>query len=353
MSQLKFSSIVLVIFLVVSRPASADVRLENICTVHGSSEIRLEGIGMVTGLNGTGDSGKNAVAMRALGQFLTNMNSAAVSPKELKGVKNVALVRVEAVIPRRGIRYGQKIDVHVSALMDAKSLRGGRLLTTPLEISGLAKSQTVAKAAGGVMLESKEHPTSGKIIAGASVLMDFVPKLVFNGYVTLMINSDTASFNTAAEIARRINDDFELETGQKIARAVGQSAVRVKVPKTYEKVPVEFIANLMLVRLSQVNTEPRVVINEKEGVVIVTGEVEVSPTVIAIDGLKVDTSAGAGNQREVPFVPFNDRRTPTSSRNLKELIDAMKDLRVSTADIIKILRMLKKSGKLHAKVVEI
>lgn len=335
--------------------AEARVRLENICTVYGSSEIRLEGIGLVTGLNGTGDSGKNAVAMRALGQFLRNMNAPADTLKDLKDTKNVALVRVEAVIPRRGARLGQKLDCHITSLFDAADLRGGRLLTTPLEISEVSKPssrpRTVAKAAGGVLIESKDQRTVGKIPGGASVQMDFVPQLVFGGYVTLLLHPDQASYSSAAEIARRINEDFELEAREKIARAVGASAVRVKVPKTYDKVPVQFVANVLDVRVDQVNTEARVVINAKSNVVVISGEVEFSPAVVKIDGLQIDTTVtpSAGNSL---FAGVRDRRSPNSARNLRELIGALEDLQVPTKDVIAVIRELKASGKLHAKLIE-
>jgi len=340
-----------------SRSVDARVRLENICTIYGSKEIKLVGVGLVTGLNGTGDSGRNAPAMRALAQAMKLMNMPAQDVSELKNVKNVAVVRIDATIPKHGMRTGQTIDCYVSALMDAKSLRGGRLMASPVEDVAIRDDAVAGIASGSVLIEDAKVPTVGKIPGGIVVRKNFHMKFISpKGYITLMLDKNHASFYSASEIARRINEDFELEVGSKVARAAAPNAVRVTIPESYARVPVEFVANVLDVTVEQPHLQARVVVNSKTNTVVVTGEVEVSPTIISIDGLEIDTqSAGdslSSPGRGSPFVPIPDRRTPQSTRNLRDLIDALRELRVPTEDIIKVLRLLQRSGKLHAEFIE-
>ncbi|MCH7989867.1 MAG: flagellar basal body P-ring protein FlgI [Planctomycetes bacterium] len=112
--------------------ARARVRLENICSIYGQKEVKLTGLGLVVGLNGTGDGGKNKPAMDALAKVLMHMNLPTDSA-DLRDAKNVAVVLIEATIPKTGLRRGQKIDCYVSSIMGAKSLRSGRLLIAPLQ----------------------------------------------------------------------------------------------------------------------------------------------------------------------------------------------------------------------------
>jgi flagellar P-ring protein precursor FlgI len=101
--------------------------------------------------------------------------------------------------------------------------------------------------------------------------------------------------------------------------------------------------------------QARVVVNSKNNTIVVTGEVEVSPVMVSIAGLQIDTqglgSSAGGGTRE-PFVSIPDRRNVQSTKSLKDLIDAFRDLKVPPEDIIKVLRMLNRSGKLYAEFVE-
>src|SRR6185295_705115 len=108
--------------------AWARVRLENICMVQGQQEIKLAGLGLVIGLPGTGDGAKNKETVQALRAALSRLNQPTANA-ELKNADNVALVMVEATIPKSGVKRGQKIDGYISSVFGAKSLRGGRLLS--------------------------------------------------------------------------------------------------------------------------------------------------------------------------------------------------------------------------------
>lgn len=339
--------------------ARAKVRIGSFCTISGMRETRLVGVGLVTGLSGTGDSPKSAPSIRALAQTLQLMNTRALSARELSTVKNVALVKVEAVIPGHGVRIGQKLDVVVSSMMDAKSLRGGRLWATPLENSSVKKAGNAilsyGTAAGEILVEDPKNPTSGKIPGGLVVSQDVVRGFVSQyGYVTLLLDRSHSGFGAANAVAQAVNDEFRIESQRTIAKAVSPVAVRVVIPASYRKSPVEFVANVLDVGVDQTNVEARVVVNAKTGVVIISGDVEISPMIVASQGLKITTQSLGGTPaggRE-PFVPVPDPRNRQSTQSLRDLIEAFRELQVPTEDIIKILREMHASGKLHAKFIE-
>ncbi len=337
----------------------ARVKLESICTVYGPQEIKLTGLGLVVGLNGTGDGGKNMPAMRALQAALQRMNAPTVV-EELEDANNVAVVLVEATIPRSGIRRGQRLDCYVSSLMGAKSLRGGRLLLSPLTVGKVDETHSPALASGPIYIEGADVLTTGKIPDGVLVLNNFMSEFIEDrkedGYfVTLLLEAVHSTFHGASEVARVINGEFSFEAGtNELAKAISPGVVEVKVPKQYVSDPVRFLSLLLSVGIDNPHTEARVVVNVKSETIIVTGEVEISPVVISHKNLTVQV----GNQislEEAPpprFVPLMDRDASQSPQRLDDLVKALNQLRVPTSDIIQILRELHRSGKLHAVYVE-
>ncbi|HUG89524.1 MAG TPA: flagellar basal body P-ring protein FlgI [Planctomycetaceae bacterium] len=335
-------------------PAHARVRLENICSVYGQKEVQLTGIGLVVGLDGTGDGGKNLPAMRALGAILARKHSPA-DLKELSDAKNVALVWIDATVPRTGLRRGQRIDCYVSSMFGAKSLRGGRLLVSPLTQAAVSSEQVVGLASGPLSIEDSQNQRTGRI-AGGVVLEGNFPSLYLDrergNIVTLLLDPPYASFGAAATVAKGINDDggFRFETSQTIARATGPGEVEVKLPDEYADDPVTFVALLMNVPIDNPQTEARVVVNPRSGTVIVTGEVEISPVVIAHKNLRIEiggpvASTGSGDG---PFVTVMRDPADYNTRQLEQLVAALNELRVPPDDVVAILRELHHSGKLHA-----
>jgi flagellar P-ring protein precursor FlgI len=337
-------------------PVSARVRLENLCTIQGQQEVRLTGLGLVTGLPGTGDGAKNLPTVRALRAALTRMNNP-VMEVDLKNADSVAMVMIEATIPRTGLRRGQKIDCFVSAMLGAKSLRGGRLLSAPLTSVDVRSELVVGLAGGAITVEDLVRPTSGRIVQGVDLQQD-VKTLFLNQQqgptVTLLIDPHHASFYTAAEIAQAVNSEFSFEVGGKqIARPVTPAAVELQVPPQYRESPVEFIAQVLDVGIENPTTQARVVLNQRTGTVVVTGEVEISPVVIAHKNFTVEigvidpptTSAG-------PFVGLLEGQSRQSPQQLEQLVAALNQLRVPTDDIISIIRELSQTGKLHAELIE-
>lgn len=333
--------------------AHARTRLENICRVYGQQERKLIGLGLVVGLNGTGDGGKSLPTMRALKATLERLNSPATIA-ELQQSKNVAVVNIEATVPATGLRAGQKVDCHVSSVFGAKSLYGGRLIYSVLT-SELSKDARVeAIASGQIKIEDKNNELTGIISGGAILEQSQIPQLFqhrSHRIVTLLLHESHASFHTASEVVRAVNNEFSFEAGgTELARAENAGVIHVRVPQQYQADPVRFLALLMDVGLENPHTQARVIVNTKTGVIVVTGEVEISPVLIAHQNLTVQIGdAPPGQGAEPPrFVPVYDRDPGAAPQKLDDLIRSLNQLRVPTADIIAILRDLNRSGKLHA-----
>ncbi len=337
--------------------ATARTRLENICSIKGQQEVKLTGIGLVVGLDGTGDGGGNLPAMRALASALKLLNNPVVGFDELKKADNVAIVFVEATVPATGLRRGQKTDCYVSSPFGAKSLRGGRLMVSPIETADIGDDTAVGLASGPVIVEDPNHLRSGKIPSGITMMEDFQSSFITidkeRGHIiTLLLDAAHSSFNAASEVARVVNAEFSFDAGNRqLAFPAGPGVVNVEIPAQYKDSPVEFVAQMLEVGIDNPHTQAKVVVNAKSGVVIVTGEVEISPVVISHKNLTVEVGGGnAGAGPGVPgrFVPLNDQSGRQTTQQLKELVDALNNLRVPTADIISIIRELHRSGKLHA-----
>ncbi len=341
--------------------AEARPRLENICTISGQQEQRLIGLGLITGLKGTGDGGKYLPMINALGSALAQLNNPASGAPELKDAANVALVLVEATVPANGIRRGQRLDCFVNSIGAARSLRGGRLMISPLGTQVVSDERVMGIASGAVLIEDAAITTSGKIAGGVVVTEDVINNFVQNNQFTLLLDHDHASFRSASEVARVVNADISFEAnGRQLAKAIGPGVVQVTIPEQYRSDAMQFIAQVLDVGIDNPHTQARVVVNAKAGTVIVTGEVEISPVAISHKNLSVtigapdDPGAAVDPAEPVPgvgFVPLMDQQSRQSPQRLKQLIDALNQLKVPTTDVIDILKDLHRSGKLHAELI--
>jgi len=348
-----FTATILVIAF--ARPAIARVKLEHLCTIQGQQEVRLTGIGLVTGLPGTGDGTKSLPTIRALRSALTRMNQP-VLEVDLKNADSVAMVMIEATIPRTGLRRGQKIDCTVSTMLGAKSLRGGRLLSAPLTSVEVRNDVVVGLAGGSIVVEEIVRPTSGRIVQGVDLKQD-VNSLFMSQQqgptITLLIDPHHASFYTASEIARAVNSEFSFEVGgRQIARPVSPAAVELQLPEPYRDTPVDFIAQVLDIGINTPTTQARVVLNSKTGTVVVTGEVEISPVIVTHKSFSVEVGSQDAAQGPGPFLVLPKDQTGQSSQQLKQLVDALNQLRVPAEDIVGIIRELNATGKLHAELIE-
>ncbi|HEX4795212.1 MAG TPA: flagellar basal body P-ring protein FlgI [Humisphaera sp.] len=339
--------------LLLSHSAQA-VRIADITRLNGQRTNVLTGLGLVYGLKGTGDGGDFAPAIRPLAGMLGKFSDPATI-QELNKVQNVAVVALTAVVPSDGARAGDQLDVRVTSLGDATSLKGGRLFVSPM-LGPVPGSPLFALAHGPVELEDASDTNVGVVPGGAVMEADLPVKYIENGRISLIIAAPSANWTTANLIAKTIND-AEGQTGEQLAFVVDAKEVVVTIPMAERERPDGFISRVLQLPIPILPTEARVQINKRTGTLIITGDVEISPVVISHQGLTIDTTAPA----PVPSAraPITTRREaiPVQTGNqggarLQDLVNALEQIRVPVKDRIEIIEELYKEGKLHAKLIE-
>lgn len=351
-----------------SSAAMADTRIKDIAAVEGVRENLLVGNGLVVGLAGTGDNPQNTVfTEKGLIDFLERLG-VNVQGGTLK-TRNIASVTVTANLPPFA-NQGTWFDVKVSAIGDAKSLRGGTLIATPL-VGADGNVYAVAQGAvaisefnpvsGDVKTRGKSVETNGYIQSGAIVEeeVDFS----FANLERVKFSLYSPDFGTAIAMAESINKYIPGNT----AVALDAGTVEVTVPSFRQDDMIEFIASIEALEV-QPDYKAKIVINESTGTVVIGDKVNIRPVAIAQGNLVV--SVGQLNDLDAKFGPTTDedtrdlvntfvdsRRGRTvhhleDSATLSELVDGLNKLGVYPRDIINILHSMKSVGALDA-VIEV
>ena len=330
------------------------VKVADITRIDGQRSNVLTGLGLVYGLKGTGDGGDFMPAIKPLVSMLRKFNDPA-AVAELSKVQNVAVVNLVATIPKNGVRAGDKLDLYVSSLGAAASLKGGRLFICPMQ-GPIPDGGVFAMSEGPVNIEDPSTPTVGVVKGGCVMEVDLQQKYIENGHFKLILEDPAASWTTASMIARTING-AESENGETIAYANDPKEVVVNIPPAERERPDSFISRIQQLAIPMVATEARVQINERTGTLIVTGDVEISPVVISHKGLTITTISPPPvptprtpvvNTRNV--VPL-DTVSGGQNAKLQDLVNALEQLKVPVEDRITIVKELYKTGKLHAKLI--
>jgi len=353
----RLPAIILALVLVLAAGTSARaVQLQSLTRIKGAESSKLVGMGLVLGLNGTGDGKKSATTMRRLAAMMNRLGDPVVTAGELNDARNVAVVYLSARIAAGGVREGDEINVQVAA-PSASSLVGGRLVLTPL-LGPVPGSGIYAMAEGPVVVEDATTPAVGSIKAGATLVRDVRAEYLDElGRITLVLHSVNATWPMANMVAGLINDLLTPDSPP-IAFAVDQKNVVVQVPAAERARPSAFISQLMEIQLdpSLVRTEARVVINRKTGTIVMTDNVEISPVVISHQGLTITTITpppAPDPTRPVAeqsnFVGLDPQRR--GGARLTDLINAFNQLKVPAAERISIIREIHRSGKLHAQLI--
>jgi len=332
------------------------VQVQDIARLKGSESNKVLGMGLVVGLNGTGDGGKFLPAMRPLAQMIGRFVDPNTVAAELKDAKNVALVSVTAELPANGVREGDRVDVRVSSIGPAKSLKGGTLFMIPLMAPRPSSEMIFAFAEGPVSIEDQDNPTVGVIPQGASLTRDIMTQHVQNGQITLVINSEHASWPVARNLAQNINDELTPE-GPPIARAIDPKNVTVQVPMWERNDPSLFLSKLMVMSfpVSLMPIESRVVINERTGTIVMSGNVEISPVMISKRGLTITRLSPTPEPDPTVPTPVEQRFVGIDPANqggtkLADLIEAFNQLKVDAQDRIEIIKAIDEAGYLHAEL---
>ena len=347
--------------------ANASSRIKDIVQFEGVRENMLVGYGLVVGLNGTGDT---LVDGQFTKQSLKAMlNRLGVKPTDAGlDSKNVAAVMVTAILPPFA-RQGNRIDVTVSALGDAKSLLGGTLLVTPVlgadgEVYAVAQGQLAVggfAASGAAETIVKGVPTSARIASGGIVEREVGFEMANMESVTLSLRNP--DFTTARRIAQAINAFL----GTAAARPSDPTTVRVEVPDSYRGNVVNLLTDI-----EQLRVEPdqlaRVVIDEQSGIIVMGENVRISTIAIAQGNLIIRITeteqvsqpgpfANVGATATVPRTEIEitegeERRlgVVNAGVTIQELVNGLNALGIGPRDMITILQAVKAAGALQAEI---
>jgi flagellar P-ring protein precursor FlgI len=333
-------SVVCAGLLIVLGTVSHAARIKDLAAIKGIRTNQLTGYGLIVGLNGTGDKDGVTFTKQALANMMEKMNIF-VDRNSLK-VKNVAAVIVTADIPPFA-RIGDKIDVVVSSLGDAKSLKGGTLLVTPLKgvdnrIYALAQGAVTLAMASGAG-DRDAHLQVARIVNGASVEREIQFKL--NGKRELTLSLFAPDFTTA----RRMADTINASIGDGVAETIDASALKLTVPEDmWQKNVAEFIADIESLSVIP-DTTAKVIINEKTGTVVIGSEVTISSVAVAHGDLSVTINDDPANETKE-----NVMNLPGTS-TIGELVRGLNSLGVKPQDLISILQSIKAAGALQAELV--
>ncbi len=343
--------------LTLSAASLRAVEVQDITRLKGAESSKLVGMGLVVGLEGTGDGGDFAPAIRPLAAMMQRLMDPNVVAHELKNVKNVAVVTVSVKLPASGVREGDEVDIQVASVGPAKSLRGGRLFLTPLY--GPKPGMGVfAYAEGRLQFEDDQTETVATIKKGATITRNVLAQSTDEfGRLTLVLDGPNATWPMANTLTSMINDELSPD-GPPIAIAADQKNILVQVPANERNNPSGFISRVLELHIdpSLVRTEARVVINQRTGTIVMTADVEISPTVIMHEGLTITTiTPPRVPTAEQPVVETTDAVAIDPQRRggarLADLLEAFNQLKVPAEDRIAILKEIHRSGKLHAKLV--
>lgn len=349
--------------------ANGSVRLKEIARVEGVRDNALTGYGLVVGLAGTGDSSKNRLTVQSVANTLSHFG-VNISPDDLSS-HNVAAVMVTTTLPSFA-ESGEKLDVSVSSLGDARSLAGGILLETPLngpdgKLYALAQGPL---SVGGYEVrafgssDQKNHPTVGRVPNGASVERE-APLGLDSGGRTLDVVLYQPDFTTAERVAESLRRNAGVS-------AVAEHAGKVHV--TFASPPQDLVRTISMIENVQVTPDQaaRVVVNERTGTVVSGGDVRLGAVTISQGDLRivVQTTYEVSQPDGVLVNPSRNIATaviPQANINVQEpqaklvsipggatvadLIGALRAVHLSTRDVITILQSIKDAGALRGELI--
>ena len=349
-----------------ARPASA-ARIKDIANVEGVRGNQLTGYGVVVGLNGTGDGQQSIFTVQSILSMLRRRGvTVSVDPRQVK-VDNAAAVVVTATLPPFS-RSGNRIDVQLSSIGDAESLRGGTLVMTPL-FGG--DQQVYAVAQGGVSLgggfsasapgasSTSGHPTVGVITGGAVVEREVPVNLGSDGAVRLSLHE--ADFTTATRMARVVNDFL----GNSAASTLDSGTVQVQLePQASQEQIVALLAGIETLDVTP-DRRARVIVNERTGTVVMGEDVRIASVGIAHGSLQVTVKVDLGVSQPAPFSQGKTVVVPDSTVqvqegdverlnlfkggvSLGELVGGLNALGITPQDLIAVLQAIKSAGALDA-----
>jgi flagellar P-ring protein FlgI len=374
MSHLKLvkisSALLAALTMIAVAPGARAERIKDMAQVQGVRTNQLIGYGLVVGLDSTGDQTSQApFTVQSLNNMLAQLGitvPANVTPQ----LKNVAAVAVHAVLPAF-VKPGQTIDITVNSIANAKSLRGGSLLVTPLK--GL-DGQVYAIAQGNLLVSgfgiegndgsklTVNVPSSGRIPNGATVEKG-VPSQILGGD-SIILNLNNPDFTTATRLADSVNKGV----GDGIATILDGGSVRVRAPLDLTQ-RVAFLSVVENLQVEPGSAAARVIINSRTGTVVISSNVVVTPAAVSHGSLSVTIKEEQSVSQPLPFSKGQTTVTTNSvikvdegnkrmflfkpGVELEQIVHAVNEVGAAPSDLVAILEALREAGALQAELVVI
>ena len=339
------------------------VRLVDIAHINGVRENQIVGYGVVVGLPGTGD---NSRATQITNQMLLRNLGTVIEQENYIQKGSTAAVIVTATVPPFA-KNGDKIDITVSTMADAKSLEGGVLVQTILKA---ANGEAIAVAQGPISVggvnasaggSSKRTAitTTGRIPGGAIMERDIITDIGDEDSITMSI--DESDYTMVARIAQTVTNLLAP------AKAIDGSSVKVRIPEKFLNDRIGFLSILEQLEVKPTVEKAKVVVNERTGTVVIGSEVKLLPSAVAHGNITVTVATTNEVSQPNEFaqgstVGFSNsdvsvNKTPGSvvempaNSNLNDLVTALNSIGVAPVDLISILQALKTAGSLQAELI--
>jgi flagellar P-ring protein precursor FlgI len=360
----------LVAFTASPPPAHAE-RIKDMAQVQGVRTNQLVGYGLVVGLDGTGDQTSQApFTIQSLTNMLAQLG-VTVPSNVTPQLKNVAAVSVHAEMPAF-VKPGQTIDITVNSIANAKSLRGGSLLVTPLhgldgQIYAIAQGNLIVSGFGvqgndGSKL-TVNVPSSGRIPNGATI-EKAVPTQLAQGDA-IVLNLNDPDFTTATRLVQVVNRGI----GEDIATIVDGGSVRVRAPLDITQ-RVAFLSTVENLEIDPGSGAAKVIINSRTGTVVISSNVRVSPAAVSHGSLTVSIKEEQKVSQPSAFATVGTTTVTTSSTinvdqgsnrmflfkpgvELEQIVHAVNEVGAAPGDLVAILEALKEAGALQAELIVI
>ena len=362
--------------------------LSELGRLKGQSRDELIGIGIVVGLNGTGDSSKaSKVAARPYAQMLANLGNGIDDLEEIDRADGFAVVMVTMTIPATSVHEGDEFDLQVSKLYNASSLAGGRLVSSLLRLPVPGADAIPYAIGSGRLTVTEDDPSSGIVVGGGRMITDVTRYVVDqSGRCTFILDTPYATLPIANVIAAAINDPLDQRMSwtrrpagltdeewedeiTPVARVRDARTIQIRIPRADRQNPNAFLGSLLSLSIdsSLIRPEARIVIDERTGTIVATDDVEIGPVAITQGGLQLSglsglpgISADDVDAERDPDVDAEIRSwagldtTPADARGrtrLADLLGALEALKVPVSDRIAILEQMRSAGRLNARII--
>ncbi|WQR89350.1 flagellar basal body P-ring protein FlgI [Helicobacter pylori] len=319
-------------------------KIGDIASVVGVRDNQLIGYGLVIGLNGTGDKSGSKFTMQSISNMLESVN-VKISADDIKS-KNVAAVMITASLPPFA-RQGDKIDIHISSIGDAKSIQGGTLVMTPLNA---VDGNIYALAQGAIISGNSSNLLSANIINGATIEREVSYDLFHKNAMTLSLKSP--NFKNAIQVQNTLNKVF----GNKVAIALDPKTIQITRPERLSMV--EFLALVQEIPINY-SAKNKIIVDEKSGTIVSGVDIIVHPIVITSQDITLKiTKEPLNDSKNTQDLDNNmslDTAHNTLSSNGKSItiagvVKALQKIGVSAKGMVSILQALKKSGAISAEM---